>query len=247
MGNNTMRCCVTNNTANHSECKVPQGNNDISPTKATAPSTIPKLPTFSNVSSIFEFILSADYYNLLIEKLSPFNLINKFTSSLNQSDLVILISKLVDWIHICEAKNNDYIKKAKIDIELGTKKLIAELKGNKYSNNGMRINMCMAIGEVSMIAQYIKYSHEVKKNNKEYKENYWKDKNVERWIKLTVYNCIYYMVKAKESERSQSVKNTNSSESVSDGNNSQAQIQKIINSVDLFISKIGDKMLIECK
>ena len=55
------------------------------------------------------------------------------------------------------------------------------------------------------------------------------------------------MVKAKESERSQSVKNTNSSESVSDGNNSQAQIQKIINSVDLFISKIGDKMLIECK
>ena len=111
----------------------------------------------------------------------------------------------------------------------------------------MRINMCMAIGEMSMIAQYIKYSHEVKKNNKEYKENYWKDKNVERWIKLTVYHCIYYMVKAKESERSQSVKNTNSSESVSDGNNSQAQIQKIINSVDLFISKIGDKMLIECK
>lgn len=247
MGNNAMRCCVSNSTCRQSECKVPQINNDISPTKSTPPSTIPKLPTFTNVSSIFEFVISSEYYHLLISKLSPFDLINKFTSSINQSDLVILISKLVDWIHMCETKNSELIKKAKIDIELGTKNLISQLKGNKFNNNGMKVNMCMAIGEVSMIAQYIKYSYEVKKNNKDYKENYWKDKNVEQWIKLTVYNCIYYMVKAKENESSQSVKNTNSSDSVSEGNNAQTQIEKAVKSVDSFIHKIGEKMLIECK
>lgn len=247
MGNNVMRCCVTNNTCKQSECKVPQSNNDISPSKSTNPSTIQKLPTFSNISSIFEYVLSSDYYHLLISKLSPFDLITKFTLSINQSDLVILISKLVDWIHICETKNNVLIKKAKIDIELGTKNLISQLKDNKYNNNGMKANMCMAIGEVSMIAQYIKYSYEVKKNNKEYRDNYWKDKNVEQWIKLTVYNCIYYMVKAKEIESSQSDKNTNSIDSASDGNSVQTQIDKTVKSVDSFIHKIGEKMLIECK
>ena len=240
MGNNVMGCCVTNNTCKQSECKVPQCNNDISPTKSIP---LPKLPTFTNVSSIFEYVLSSDYYHLLISKLSPFDLITKFTLSINQSDLVILISKIIDWIHICETKNNLLKKKKKIDIELGTKNLIFQLKDNKYNNNGMKVNMCMAIGEVSMIAQYIKYSNEVKKNNKEYKDNYWKDKNEEQWIKLTVYNCIYYMVKAKENERSQSEKNTNSIDSVSDGNSVQTQIDKTVKSVDSFIHK----MLIECK
>ena len=51
------------------------------------------------------------------------------------------------------------------------------------------------------------------------------------------------MVKAKENERSQSEKNTNSIDSVSDGNSVQTQIDKTVKSVDSFIHK----MLIECK
>ena len=116
---------------------------------------------------------------------------------MNEIDLVVLFSKLVEWIHICESKNNSLIKRTKIEIDIGTKNLICKLNGKKDSNKVFIINMSQSIGEISMIAQYIKYISEHKKNNQNYNENYWKEKDIENYLRMTVYKCIYYLVQAK--------------------------------------------------
>ena len=197
MGNQGLACCTHDSTNGNTDYQVPQGDKDSSPVKAIALPNPPKIPSFTNVSSIFEFILSDQYYLLLLGKISQFDIILKITSSLNETDLVVLFSKLVDWIHICDSKNNSLIKRTKIEIDIGTKNLICQLNGRKDSNKVFRINMSQSIGEISMIAQYIKYISEHKKNNQNYNENYWKEKDIENYLRMTVYKCIYYLVQAK--------------------------------------------------
>ena len=197
MGNQGLACCTHDSTNGNTDYQVPQGDKDSSPVKAIALPNPLKIPSFTNVSSIFEFILSDQYYLLLLGKISQFDIILKITSSLNETDLVVLFSKLVDWIHICDSKNNSLIKRTKIEIDIGTKNLICKLNGKKDSNKVFIINMSQSIGEISMIAQYIKYISEHKKNNQNYNENYWKDKDIENYLRMTVYKCIYYLVQAK--------------------------------------------------
>lgn len=197
MGNQGLACCTHDSTNGNTDYQVPQGDKDSSPVKAIALPNPPKIPSFTNVSSIFEFILSDQYYLLLLGKISHFDIILKITSSLNETDLVVLFSKLVDWIHICDSKNNSLIKRTKIEIDIGTKNLICKLNGKKDSNKVFIINMSQSIGEISMIAQYIKYISEHKKNNQNYNENYWKEKDIENYLRMTVYKCIYYLVQAK--------------------------------------------------
>ena len=197
MGNQGLACCTHDSTNGNTDYQVPQGDKDSSPVKAIALPNPPKIPSFTNVSSIFEFILSDQYYLLLLGKISQFDIILKITSSLNETDLVVLFSKLVDWIHICDSKNNSLIKRTKIEIDIGTKNLICKLNGKKDSNKVFIINMSQSIGEISMIAQYIKYISEHKKNNQNYNENYWKEKDIENYVRMTVFKCIYYLVQAK--------------------------------------------------
>ena len=197
MGNEGLACCTHDSTNGNTDYQVPQGDKDSSPVKAIALPNPPKIPSFTNVSSIFEFILSDQYYLLLLGKISQFDIILKITSSLNETDLVVLFSKLVDWIHICDSKNNSLIKRTKIEIDIGTKNLICKLNGKKDSNKVFIINMSQSIGEISIIAQYIKYISEHKKNNQNYNENYWKEKDIENYLRMTVYKCIYYLVQAK--------------------------------------------------
>ena len=197
MGNQGLACCTHDSTNGNTDYQVPQGDKDSSPVKAIALPNPLKIPSFTNVSSIFEFILSDQYYLLLLGKISQFDIILKITSSLNETDLLVLFSKLVDWIHICDSKNNSLIKRTKIEIDIGTKNLICKLNGKKDSNKVFIINMSQSIGEISMIAQYIKYISEHKKNNQNYNENYWKEKDIENYLRMTVYKCIYYLVQAK--------------------------------------------------
>ena len=197
MGNQGLACCTHDSTNGNTDYQVPQGDKDSSPVKAIALPNPPKIPSFTNVSSIFEFILSDQYYLLLLGKISQFDIILKITSSLNETDLVVLFSKLVDWIHICDSKNNSLIKRTKIEIDIGTKNLICKLNGKKDSNKVFIINMSQSIGEISIIEQYIKYISEQKKNNQNYNENYWKEKDIENYLRMTVYKCIYYLVQAK--------------------------------------------------
>ena len=81
MGNQGLACCTHDSTNGNTDYQVPQGDKDSSPVKAIALPNPLKIPSFTNVSSIFEFILSDQYYLLLLGKISQFDIILKITSS----------------------------------------------------------------------------------------------------------------------------------------------------------------------
>ena len=246
MGNLGVNCCSQGETNQKSECKVPQGNIENSDANIMSIPTLPKIPTLPNVSSVFEFILSENYYLLLLSKISQYDIIIKLTNQLNPGDFVVLLSKLFDWIHICDSKNNKLIKKTKMDIDLGIKNILVQLNQNKNYGNGFKNNICLALGEVSLIAQYIKFLGERKKNTQAYQENFWKDKNMESFLKLTVYNCIFYLVKCKENgninllTKKSNNSYTNSSETMGEGPNIAEKTAKIVNK---FLQSISDKLI----
>lgn len=223
MGNQGLACCTHDSANGNTDYQVPQDDKPSAVKELTIPNP-PKIPSFTNISSIFEFILSEQYYLLLLGKISQFDIILKITSSLNDNDFVVLLSKLIDWIHICDNKNNSLIKKTKNDIDIGTKCLICKLNERRKSNKVFRINMSKAIGEISMIAQYIKYVSEQKKNNQSYNENFWKNKNMEHYLEMTVYNCIYYLVQAKM-----------------DTSGEEREVEKAVTMMNCFLERMGKK------
>ena len=133
-----------------------------------------------------------------------------------------------------------------MDIDLGIKNILVKLNQNKNYGNGYKNNICLALGEVSLIAQYIKFLGERKKNTQAYQENFWKDKNMESFLKLTVYNCIFYLVKCKENgninllTKKSNNSNTNSSETMGEGPNIAEKTAKIVNK---FLQSISDKLI----
>lgn len=198
MGIANVNCCSKQNPIITTECKVPD---DIAKTSSNTDKQlavsplIKKLTLCKTISSFFEFLLSGDYYLLLISQKTSCVLIPHLMKMLSHNDILTLLIKMIDWIHICNSKNNVTIKKTKQVIKLVTKNLIRDIeKGN--GNDNVKVNVSYGLFEVSQIAQYIKYSTE--KGSTKYKVNYWGGQNIDECLRTNLYNVIAYLVKAKE-------------------------------------------------
>ena len=63
-------------------------------------------------------------------------------------------------------------------------------------NNTFKKLFINILSDLSLIYQYFKYENE-KDNNEDYKENYWKELNIEEELKTNVYKIDYNLIKLK--------------------------------------------------
>ena len=242
MGIANVNCCSKQNPIITTECKVPE---DIAKTSSNVDKQlsvsplIKKLTLCKTISSLLDFLLSGDYYLLLISQKTSCVLIPHLTKILNHNDILALLVKMIDWIQMCNSKNNVTIQKTKQVIKLVTKNLIRDIeKGN--GNKNVKVNISYGLFEVSQIVQYIKYSTE--KGSTKYKVNYWGGQNIDECLRLNLYNVIAYLVKAKEmGTRKRSMKNVH--ESTLENFNMNKQTEETAKVVGNFLEEIMSKVI----
>ena len=145
---------------------------------------------------IYKFIINYEYYMLLLKNISPNILIKKLCEFKNINDLIEIINMIINFIiNFNNENNNNIIKSIKDNINLGTKKLLIELNNYKNIENKKGKEFFeKSISDFSVIIHYFIYNNN---NNKIYKENYWKNKNIENEIKMNSYKALYNLIKAK--------------------------------------------------
>ena len=203
-------CCSDNNTNNECNYNVPDNKNfyfdddnskeNINNKSITSEQElfINNIETYNKSNKdIYNYIINSEYYILLLKNISPNVLIKKLCEFKNINDLIEIVNLIINFIiNFNNEKNNNIIKLIKDNINLGTKKLLIEL--NNYKNIENKIGkeyFEKSISDFSVIIHYFIYINN--NNNKIYKENYWKNKNIENEIKMNSYKALYNLIKAK--------------------------------------------------
>ena len=201
-------CCANNNKNNECNYNVPDNKNfyfddDNNNENLNNKSITSEQELFINKidnnnksnKDIYNFIISYEYYMLLLKNISPNVLIKKLCEFKNINDLIEINNMIINFIINFNNENNDnIIKSIKDNVNLGTKKLLIELNNFKnIEDKKGKENFEKSISDFSIIIHYFIYNN----NNKIYNENYWKNKNNENEIKLNSYKAIYNLIKAK--------------------------------------------------
>ncbi len=201
-------CCANNNKNNECNYNVPDNKNfyfddDNNNENLNNKSITSEQELFINKidnnnksnKDIYNFIISYEYYMLLLKNISPNVLIKKLCEFKNINDLIEINNMIINFIINFNNENNDnIIKSIKDNVNLGTKKLLIELNNFKnIEDKKGKENFEKSISDFSIIIHYFIYNN----NNKMYNENYWKNKNIENEIKMNSYKAIYNLIKAK--------------------------------------------------
>ena len=201
-------CCFNNNKNNECNYNVPDNKNfyfddDNNNENLNNKSITSEQELFINKidnnnksnKDIYNFIISYEYYMLLLKNISPNDLIKKLCEFKNINDLIEIINMIINFIiNFNNENNNNIIKSIKDNVNLGTKKLLIELNNFKnIEDKKGKENFEKSISDFSIIIHYFIYNN----NNKLYIENYWKNKNIENEIKMNSYKAIYNLIKAK--------------------------------------------------
>ena len=201
-------CCFNNNKNNECNYNVPDNKNfyfddDDNNENLNNKSITSEQELFINKidnnnksnKDIYNFIISYEYYMLLLKNISPNVLIKKLCEFKNINDLIESNNMIINFIINFNNENNDnIIKSIKDNVNLGTKKLLIELNNFKnIEDKKGKENFEKSISDFSIIIHYFIYNN----NNKIYNENYWKNKNIENEIKMNSYKAIYNLIKAK--------------------------------------------------
>ena len=201
-------CCANNNKNNECNYNVPDNKNfyfddDNNNENLNNKSITSEQELFINKidnnnksnKDIYNFIISYEYYMLLLKNISPNVLIKKLCEFKNINDLIEINNMIINFIINFNNENNDnIIKSIKDNVNLGTKKLLIELNNFKnIEDKKGKENFEKSISDFSIIIHYFIYNN----NNKIYNENYWKNKNIENEIKMNSYKAIYNLIKAK--------------------------------------------------
>jgi hypothetical protein len=240
MGVKSLSCCGNKDENTISNLRVPESD-VISITSDTQKyiedkeillSVVPK----TNLKNCYDFIISSDYYLLLLKGVSPYNLISKIAKNIKNKELFDLAKMLLEFINKNENKNNLLIiENIKNNLELGTKKLLNDIKINNVKNDSIgKQNLMKCIGDLSIISQFINYINN-HGNNKNYENNFWKSVNIEKEIKMNCFKTSYHLVNAKK-EINNNMATDNKTEM-----NKKGEAIKYYKEVDGFMNNIIDK------
>ena len=243
-------CCFNRTNIPNSDLKVSE---DLTAhTKTNDKEILKNIKSINDISNAFDYILSGEYYILLSKVSSYYNLIDKIVSELNSDDVFVLIENIINWIKKTDSIENKIIKETKINIEYGTKKLINEINiiHSKKKTNILKIHEIKCLGDLSIIAQFIKYKNNNDKD-KNYKNNFWKNVNEEKEIKTLSYNVSFNLMRIKDN-----VSNPTSNQNENKDNNTDSgktnieklntlknESNKLYNSIEKFVNDINCKFV----
>ena len=203
MGVKSLSCCSNQDENTISNFRVPES--DIISISSDTQKYIEdkeillSLAPKTGLQNCYDFIISSDYYSLILKGVSPYNLISKITKNLKNNELFSLITKLMEFINKYEnTKNLLIIDNIKSNLELGTTKLLKEINIKNVKNEMIgKNNLMKCIGDLSIISQFINYIN-YHGNNKSYENNFWKSVNIENEIKMNCFKASYNLVNAKK-------------------------------------------------
>ena len=144
---------------------------------------------------------------------------------------------------------NKIIKETQINIEYGTKRILYEIN-IFHSQNKIKIPKSYEIrclSDLSLIAQYVKYINNHDKE-KYYENNFWKENDVEKEIKMLSYRVSYNLMKIREVVSNKSSnhneENTDSLKSNRDKiDSTRDKSSQLFNNIENFIKVIKIKLI----
>ncbi len=246
MGVNGLSCCYNKTNALNTEVKIVD--NSTGNFQNVGGSMLKDVKSINDISLAFDYIISGEYYLLLSKITSAYILIDKIVTELNNDDIFVLIENIINWIKKTESLDNKIINEAKLNIEYGTKKIIQDI--NIYhSQNKTKIPKIFSIkclGDLSIIAQYIKFKNNNGKDNK-YEKSFWKEDNEEKDIKNTIYKVSYNLMKIRDNVSNpscnQSENNTESEKpNIEKLNSLSNESSKLYNNIEKFINEINESL-----
>ena len=186
---------------------------------------------------------------ILLKITSAYILIDKIVTELNNDDIFVLIENIINWIKKTESIDNKIINECKKNIEYGTKKIINEIN-IFHSQNKIKIPKSYEIrclSDLSLIAQYIKYINNHEKEN-DYENNFWKEIDVEKEIKMLSYRVSYNLMKIREvvsnKVSNHNEENTDSLKSNRDKiDSTRDKSSQLFNNIENFIKVIKIKLI----
>ena len=247
MGINGLTCCYNKTNALNTEVKIVD--NSTGNFQNVGGSMLKDVKSINDISLAFDYIISGEYYLLLIKITSAYILIDKIVLELNNDDIFVLIENIINWIKKTESIDNKIINECKKNIEYGTKKIINEINVF-HSQNKIKIPKnyeIRCLSDLSLIAQYVKYINNHDKE-KYYENNFWKENDVEKEIKMLSYRVSYNLMKIREvvsnKGSNHNEENTDSLKSNGDKiDSSRDKSSQLFNNIDKFIKDINCKLI----
>ena len=247
MGVNGLSCCYNKTNALNTEVKIVD--NSTGNFQNVGSSMLKDVKSINDISLAFDYIISGEYYLLLSKITSAYILIDKIVTELNNDDIFVLIENIINWIKKTESIDNKIINECKKNIEYGTKKIINEIN-IFHSQNKIKIPKSYEIrclSDLSLIAQYIKYINNHEKEN-DYENNFWKEIDVEKEIKMLSYRVSYNLMKIREvvsnKGSNHNEENTDSLKSNRDKiDSTRDKSSQLFNNIEKFIKDINIKLI----
>ena len=247
MGINGLTCCYNKTNALNTEVKIVD--NSTGNFQNVGGSMLKDVKSINDISLAFDYIISGEYYLLLSKITSAYILIDKIVTELNNDDIFVLIENIINWIKKTESIDNKIINECKKNIEYGTKKIINEIN-IFHSQNKIKIPKSYEIrclSDLSLIAQYIKYINNHEKEN-DYENNFWKEIDVEKEIKMLSYRVSYNLMKIREvvsnKVSNHNEENTDSLKSNRDKiDSTRDKSSQLFNNIENFIKVIKIKLI----
>ena len=247
MGVNGLSCCYNKTNALNTEVKIVD--NSTGNFQNVGGSMLKDVKSINDISLAFDYIISGEYYLLLSKITSAYILIDKIVLELNNDDIFVLIENIINWIKKTESIDNKIINECKKNIEYGTKKIINEINVF-HSQNKIKIPKSYEIrclSDLSLIAQYVKYINNHDKE-KYYENNFWKENDVEKEIKMLSYRVSYNLMKIREvvsnKGSNHNEENTDSLKSNGDKiDSTRDKSSQLFNNIDKFIKDINCKLI----
>ena len=247
MGINGLTCCYNKTNALNTEVKIVD--NSTGNFQNVGGSMLKDVKSINDISLAFDYIISGEYYLLLSKITSAYILIEKIVFELNNDDIFVLIENIINWIKKTESIDNKIINECKKNIEYGTKKIINEINVF-HSQNKIKIPKnyeIRCLSDLSLIAQYVKYINNHDKE-KYYENNFWKENDVEKEIKMLSYRVSYNLMKIREvvsnKVSNHNEENTDSLKSNRDKiDSTRDKSSQLFNNIENFIKVIKIKLI----
>jgi len=162
------------------------------------------IPTILDVNHALNFTTSKEYYTLLLKNIPKHIITKKICNKLNNSEIITLINKLLDWIISenidgCDESSKQSINLIKENAKNGLKYILKELKDLKFGEK-LDIYILQALTSTSLISQTVLFLKS--QNNPDDSEDYriciWGKENIVNVAKNCIFQAAYFLLLTKK-------------------------------------------------
>jgi hypothetical protein len=180
------------------------------------------IPTILDVNHALNFTTSKEYYTLLLKNIPKHKISKKICNKLNNSEIITLIYKLLDWIiseniDDCDESSKQKINLIKENSKSGLKYILKELKDVKFSEK-LDIYILQALTSTSLISQIVLFLKS--QNNPSDSENYriciWDKENIVNVAKNCIFQATYFLLLIKKKYSNKTGNNSKNENKITD-------------------------------